>query len=358
MLPQIIFGLSAIVAADHRINQLIVGDSGVLLNKQKSTIQYPVLVLDLPTLQVTDTDRSERNRERRYSFDLALLGHAKPDDWERMRDVLQELETVAIAVQQYITHGIFSAAAAKEVNVFGSNIKADTNRWQHDVVWEYTSDNCVGWLIKVSLVEVYCPTNYLPACNETALNWASTGVGFDWSSDGADITCTPIVAGGTWLWRLNSQNTWQQSTAATLQVPHPNTQNDSVIIMYRVEVLGVTYWYRASIYPQSVATTETMCGTSYPYILSPDSAVLVATAGEQGTSTNWQGTPAYRDFWFIDSSTPISIAVLQGAGIIHWQVDTMPNPNQYILSVWYGPGMSGAYSFAVSNGATQITIEI
>lgn len=351
MLSRIIFGLQQIVAADHRIHQLIVGDSAVFINKQKSVIQYPVLVLDLPTLQVSDSERSETQRERTYSFDLALLSHAKPDDWERMRDTLVELEGVLISLQAYLEHGIYSYALNSSVNIFG-RVKVEVHRWQNDVVWEYSSDNCVGWMLKVKLTEIYCVADYMQPCNFTALNWSSTGSGFSWNSDGTTVTFSPMVSGGVWLWRMNSQNTWQESTAAVLVLPHGNVQNNSISVLYRVEAAGVVNWYRVSVPPQSVASRESVCGVSYPYLLDMDSGVLLATAGELGVATDWQGTPASRDFWVIDSSTAISVAVQIDNEIVHWQLDVLPNTNQYLLSVWY----NGNYQFTVNNGSNTITI--
>lgn len=265
MLHNLIFAFQTIQQQDHRIHSLIVGASEQLINAQRSKIAYPALVLFLPSLNVTDAEISQTKRLRTYNFDVLIVSNSPKDDYRRKVDILLELEQISLSIQNYLTNGIYSTATNGQLSILPKNTKVQ-DTFKVTPIWEYTSDCLIGYAISITATQQYCPDNVLLSCNVTPIDYELPfPAKFGWATDGTTITCTPIVPGGRWYWRTNSQNKYTTANTATLVVPHTNTKNDSTIVYYKLEVAGVSYLQRVSIAPQPTTHTEVQCGRSYPY---------------------------------------------------------------------------------------------
>jgi hypothetical protein len=129
----------ALSAAHSQIKQFVVGGSERILNRNRTTIQYPILWLEIPEVSMV-RGGSEGTYSAVFSGAFLVLENAQADDWDREDADLNR--TLTICWQLLIR--IQADADDNDWNITLDNVAIEhKGRWGDDNDW--------GWRVNFEL---------------------------------------------------------------------------------------------------------------------------------------------------------------------------------------------------------------
>jgi hypothetical protein len=128
-----------LAAAHSKLKQFVVGGSERILNRNRTTIEYPILWLEVPEVSMS-RGGSETEYSAIFSGAFLVLENAQPDNWEREDADLNN--TLNICMQ--ILARMESDADADEWSISLDNINIEhKGRWGDDNDW--------GWRVNFEI---------------------------------------------------------------------------------------------------------------------------------------------------------------------------------------------------------------
>lgn len=230
------------------INDFVVGDSEQILSVDRSSLNYPVLWLETPSVNWSMVD----NPRRTYDFNFVVLINSPTDTWEHQQYILNRTLTITEQILVKIRDD------SKEDN----RIMMDNTRASSSPILGYGHDHDYGWRSRVSI------DGYMQTCASTCKfpTYCEPGLiaAFTWNNNNLNDFSGVVIADtstmtGTIAW------TYQIDEGAVVNSATP-PNGDLGAGNYMLVTLTVTD-DKCVKTASAFFTSAINCGNSVPYIL-------------------------------------------------------------------------------------------